>query len=65
MDNIKLKKGQEITLNIPFIYIIGDIGYHTNKELNTIQRCKDEIFAELESGVLLQGGLIITVEKSI
>ena len=50
-DNKQLKKGQEITINIPFTFTIGDVGVNSNKVLKTIQDCKDEVLLEIESGI--------------
>jgi len=47
----KLKEGQEITINIPFTYTIGDEGYVTGKLLETIEDCKDEVIAEIDNGI--------------
>lgn len=46
----KLQDGQEVVINIPFTYYIGDDGYFTNKTLETIEDCKKDLIAELESG---------------
>jgi hypothetical protein len=59
----KLKKGQEITLNIPFTYTIGEKGFHSDKTLNTIEDCKEEILEELNNGFLNNLDILITVEK--
>jgi len=48
----KLEDGADVTINIPFNYTIGDMGYHTGKILETIEDCKDEVRAEIEAGVL-------------
>lgn len=52
MENRKLKTGEEVTVNIPFTYTIGEKGFYTGKVLKTIQDCKDEVLAEIEAGVL-------------
>ena len=52
MENTKLKIGEEVTVNIPFTYTIGEEGFYTGKTLRTIQDCKDEVLAEIEAGVL-------------
>lgn len=51
----KLKKGQEVTVLIPFTYTIGDYGFYTDKKLLTVKDCKDEVLAEIEAGVLGEG----------
>jgi hypothetical protein len=48
----ELKDGQEVTINVPFTYTIGDEGFRTDKVLKTVQDCKDEALAEIEAGVL-------------
>jgi len=50
MDN-KLKKGQEIKVNILFTYTIGGMGCHSGVQLNTIDDCKVEALAEIEAGI--------------
>jgi len=37
MENLEPKEGQEVTINIPFTYTIGDEGYHSGKTLKTIR----------------------------
>jgi len=48
MDYYKLKEGEEVNLNVPFTYTIGDMGYHTGKILETVQDCKNELIEELK-----------------
>ena len=55
----KLKEGQEVTINVPFTYTIGEEGPVTGKVLETIQDCKDEAEAELLNG--LSGEIFMTV----
>ena len=62
-DNKQLKKGQEITINIPFTFTIGDVGVNSNKVLKTIQDCKDEVLSEIESGICGEVFMKITEEK--
>ena len=62
-DNKQLKKGQEITINIPFTYTIGDVGFNSGKVLKTIQDCKDEVLSEIESGICGEVFMKITEEK--
>ena len=58
----KLEEGQDITINIPFSYTIGEEGATTGKVLETIEDCMDEVRAELDAGningtdVLLERG---------
>jgi hypothetical protein len=61
-ENKKLKDGQEVTINIPFTYTIGEEGFHSGKVLRTIKDCKDEVISEIENGVLYEGDLFMTVE---
>jgi hypothetical protein len=56
----KLVKGQEVTINVPFTYTIGDEGFRTGKILETIEDCKAEVQAELDEG--LEGEVYMTVE---
>ena len=51
-DKSKLKKGQTVEIIIPFSYQIGETGAYTNKVLETMQDCKNELIAEVESGDL-------------
>jgi len=59
-ENKELKECQEITINIPFTYTIGDRGFHSGKVLKTIQDCKDEVLLEIESG--LYGEVLMKLE---
>lgn len=60
---MELEIGNEVTINIPFTYQIGDEGYHSGKELNTIEDCMDEVRAEIEAGVLIEGEVMLVVGK--
>lgn len=60
-NKIKLKEGQEVTINIPFVYTIGDIGYHSGKVLETIEDCENEVRAEIEAGVLNEDEVMLEV----
>jgi hypothetical protein len=57
----ELKDGQEVTINVPFTYTIGDEGFRTDKVLKTVQDCKDEVLAEIESGVLNESEVFMEV----
>jgi len=46
----KLEKGQEVTINVPFTYTIGEEGSVTGNILETIEDCKAEVLAEIERG---------------
>jgi hypothetical protein len=46
-DKIKRYDGQEITINIPFTYIIGEVGYHSGRTLETIEDCKNEVMLKI------------------
>ena len=59
---LNLENGQEITINIPFTYTIGEIGYQTGNILKTIEDCKAEVLAEIENGVLDGTNVFMTVE---
>jgi len=64
MSNSKeLKEGQEITINIPFTYTIGEDGFNSGKVLKTIQDCKDEVLAEIENGNLNNGEVFMEVSE--
>jgi hypothetical protein len=58
----KLKNGEEVTINIPFTYSIGDMGYYTGKILTTIEDCKAEVLAEIGAGVLNDNEVFLTVQ---
>lgn len=47
----KLKKGENVTVNIPFTYTIGEEGHVTGKILRTIEDCENEVRAEIERGM--------------
>jgi len=49
---LKLVEGDEITLNAPFTYQIGDKGFHSGIELNTMEDCITELRAEIDEGNL-------------
>jgi len=52
MSNLKLKEGQEVTINIPFTFTIGEEGTYTQKTLETVKDCEEEVRAEISEGVL-------------
>jgi len=56
----KLKEGQEVTINVPFTYTIGEEGFKTGKVLETIEDCMAEAEAELLEG--LSGDISMNVE---
>lgn len=58
----ELKEGQDVTINIPFTYTIGEKGFRTDKILKTIADCKNEVLAEIEAGVLNENAVFLTVE---
>lgn len=62
MKNTKLKTGEEVTVNIPFTYTIGEEGFYTGKVLETIQDCKNEVLAEIEAGVLSTNEVFMEVD---
>lgn len=53
------KDGQEVSINVPFTYTIGEEGPHTGNMLNTIEDCKAEAEAELLDG--LSGDIMMEV----
>jgi hypothetical protein len=57
----ELKHGQQVTINVPFTYTIGDEGFRTDKVLKTVQDCKDEVLAEIEDGVLNESEVFMEV----
>ena len=63
MKYLKLEEGQEVTINIPFTYTIGDEGYNSGLTLNTIEDCKEEVAAELDNGVVNSSDVFLEVER--
>lgn len=59
---MKLEQGQEITLNVPFTYTIGEEGPITGKILETIEDCKNEVRAEFDQGIA-GGDVLIYIEE--
>jgi hypothetical protein len=57
MKEAKLEDGQEIQVNVPFVYAIGEEGPITGKILKTIEDCENEVRAEFNEGI--NGGDII------
>lgn len=47
----KLQDGENVTVNIPFTYTIGEPGPITGKILRTIEDCENEVRAEVEAGM--------------
>lgn len=47
----KLQEGENVTVNIPFTYTIGEPGPITGKILRTIEDCENEVRAEVEAGM--------------
>jgi len=62
-EKTKLEEGQEVTINIPFTYRIGDIGYCTNKKLLTVEDCKNEVRCEIENNVINGNNVFLVVVK--
>lgn len=50
-----LEDGDEVVINIPFLYTIGDEGYHSGKVLRSIEDCKAEVEAEIENNAFADG----------
>jgi hypothetical protein len=63
VNTAKLKKGQTVTINIPFTYTVGDVGYHSGKNLNSIEALKNEVRAEIAAGVLTEDEVFLEVGK--
>jgi len=59
--SVKLKKGEDITINMPFTYTIGDEGPVSGKILETIEDCENEVILELHRGDF--GDVFLTAEK--
>lgn len=59
----KLKEGQDVTINIPFTYTIGEEGPVTGNLLETIEDCENEVRAELDAGNLDSCSALFTLEK--
>jgi len=57
----KLKEGEEVIINIPFSYNIGEEGPTTNKVLETIKDCMDEVRAEIDGGCI--NGVDVLLEE--
>lgn len=57
----ELEEGTMITINIPFTYTIGDIGYHTGRELKTVEDCKAEVLAEIKNDVLRENEVFLEI----
>lgn len=52
-----------IQINIPFVYEIGETGYHSGVQLNTVEDCENEVLAEIEAGVLSETEVFMEVQK--
>ena len=62
-DKLELKEGQEVTINIPFTYTIGEEGPVTGDTLKTIEDCKEEVRQEIYNRNLNNGEILLTVEN--
>ena len=58
----KLVVGQEVTILIPFTYTIGEEGNFSNKVLNTIEDCKNEVKAELDENNINSSNVYLKVQ---
>ena len=56
----ELKEGQEVTINVPFTYTIGEEGNFTHKVLLTVEDCENEVRAELNDGLDGDNALLVT-----
>lgn len=52
LENLNLEKGQEVTINVPFTYTIGEEGPISGEILETVAHCVAEAQAELERGII-------------
>lgn len=59
----KLIKGNDVTINIPFTYTVGEKGVFTNKIIKTIEDAKAEVIAEINAGVLDIGEIHLTCDS--
>lgn len=57
---LKLKNGQEVTINVPFTYTIGEEGPRSGNILETIQDCEEEVQLEIDEGI---GIVMMIVEQ--
>ena len=51
-NKLKLKEGQEVTINVPFTYTIGEENYLTGEIFETVEDCMNAVRAELENGLI-------------
>ena len=58
----EIKEGDEVIINIPFTYTIGDIGHYSKKPLKTIKDCEYEVLSEIENGFPYGEDIFLTVE---
>lgn len=63
MSKTELKTGDEVTINIPFTYTIGEIGYYTNKVISNIEDAKEELRAEIDENNFNSLNLYLEVKK--
>ena len=64
-EKIKIKEGEEITINIPFTYTIGEIGYYSGRLLETIEDCKNEVLAEITENYFDPANILLTAESPV
>jgi predicted DNA-binding antitoxin AbrB/MazE fold protein len=57
----KLKEGQKVTILIEFTYTIGEQGYQTDKTIETIEDCMDEVRAEIDNGGISGSNVELTI----
>lgn len=62
MKNKQLKKGDWVTINVPFSYEIGEPGFNTGNIINDINDCKLEVAAEIDSGNLNGSDLLMVLK---
>lgn len=51
-NRLKLKEGQEVTINVPFTYTIGEENPITGEIIETIEDCMNAVRTELENGLI-------------
>ena len=59
MEDKNLEIGQEVTINIPFTYTIGEEGPISGRIIKTINDAKNEVLGEISQGLV--GEIYLTV----
>lgn len=63
MSKLKLKKGEVVTINIPFSYTIGEVSSFSGRKFETIDDCKEEVLDELREGIVSADSVYLEVQK--